>query len=248
MREGRRSDITDGVVWRCPQCKCTKSIREGSFFSKSRLPLHKWLLVLHCWSKEFPVKDAADDAEIHKNTECDIYRWLREVCSTKLLQTPIVLGGRGIVDQIDESLFRHKVKVILLKYKSSTLELNLLCSITMVVHQGQISGCLGWYIHVDVSHSPALRYMQIVHQRNAATLLPIIQQHVAPGTIIHSDEWRAYSRVQGLPNVAAHHMVNHSLEFVNTATGVHTENIESYWNRAKIKLKRMRGCHELELS
>jgi hypothetical protein len=66
------------------------------------------------------------------------------VCSTKLLQTPIVLGGRGIVVQIDESLFRHKVKVILLKYKSSTLELNLLCCITMVVHQGQISGCLGW--------------------------------------------------------------------------------------------------------
>ena len=63
------------------------------------------------WSKEFPVKDAADDAEIHKNTAYDIYRWLREVCSTKLLQTPIVLGGRGIVVQIDESLFRHKVKV-----------------------------------------------------------------------------------------------------------------------------------------
>ena len=115
MREGRHRDISDGVVWRCPQCKCTKSIREGSFFSKSRLPLQKWLLVLHYWSKEFPVKDAVDDAEIHKNTACDIYRWLREACSTKLLQTPIVLGGRGIVVQIDESLFRHKVKVILLK-------------------------------------------------------------------------------------------------------------------------------------
>ena len=40
-----------------------------------------------------------------------MYRWLREVCSTKLLQTPIVLGGRGVIVQIDESLFRHKVKV-----------------------------------------------------------------------------------------------------------------------------------------
>ena len=64
MREGHRSDVSDGVVWRCPQCKCTKSIREGSFFSKSRLPLEKWLLLIHYWSKEFPVKDAADDAEI----------------------------------------------------------------------------------------------------------------------------------------------------------------------------------------
>ena len=111
MREGRRGDISDGVVWRCPQCKRTKSIRDGRFFSKSRLPLQKWLLLLHYWSKEFPVKDAADDADTHKNTACDVYRWLREVCSTKLLQTPIILGGRGIVVQIDESLFRHKVKV-----------------------------------------------------------------------------------------------------------------------------------------
>ena len=98
---------------------------------------------------------------------------------------------------------------------------------------------------VDVSHSPALGYMQIVARRYAATLLPIIQQHVGPGTIIHSDQWRAYSRVASLPNVAT---VNHSVEFVDSTTGVHTENVESYWNRVKIKLKRMRGCHELELS
>ena len=101
---------------------------------------------------------------------------------------------------------------------------------------------------VDVSHSPALGYMQIVPKRDAVTLLPIIQQHVAPGTIIHSDQWSAYNRVSTLPNVSSHRTVNHSIEFVDSVTGVHTENIESYWNRTKIKLKRMRGCHELELS
>ena len=108
MRNG--SDVSDGVVWRCPLCKSTKSIRAGSF--KSRLPLKKWLLLFYYWSKQFPAKDAADDADIHKNSACDVYRWLREVCSsTTLLQSPIVLGGQGIVVQIDESLFRHKAKV-----------------------------------------------------------------------------------------------------------------------------------------
>ena len=41
----------------------------------------------------------------------DIYQWLREVCTAKLLQTQIILGGPGMVVQFDESLFRHKPKV-----------------------------------------------------------------------------------------------------------------------------------------
>ena len=36
-----------------------------------------------------------------------------------------------------------------------------------------------------------------------------------------------------------HGVVNHSLHFVDPATGVHTHTVESYWNRVKTKLK---GC------
>lgn len=96
---------------------------------------------------------------------------------------------------------------------------------------------------VDTSHNPALGYMEVVSARDANTLLPIIQAHVAPGTIIHSDEWRAYHQVASLPSVASHGTVNHSVTFVNPTTGVHTQNIESYWERVKLKLKRMKGCH-----
>ena len=100
---------------------------------------------------------------------------------------------------------------------------------------------------VDTSHTPALGYMELVRRRDAATLLPIITAHTAPGTIIHSDEWAAYRRVQGLPTVAARGVVNHSLHFVEPTTGVHTQHIESYWSRVKTKLKRMRGCHAHQL-
>ena len=95
---------------------------------------------------------------------------------------------------------------------------------------------------VDVSQKPARGYMEIVHQRNAATLLPIIRAHVAPGTEVHSDEWRAYSRINTLPGIT-HSTVNHSLHFVDPSTGTHTQNVESYWNRVKQKFKRMKGCH-----
>ena len=100
---------------------------------------------------------------------------------------------------------------------------------------------------VDVSNEPALGYVEIVPQRNAATRLPIIQAHIRPGTVIHSDQWAAYSRVSTLPGVAGHQTVNHRLEFV-APNGTHTQHIESYWNRVKGKLKRMKGCHAHQLA
>ena len=39
---------------------------------------------------------------------------------------------------------------------------------------------------VDILTCPATEYMKLVDQRNAATLLPIIQQH---RTVVHLDEW-----------------------------------------------------------
>ena len=95
---------------------------------------------------------------------------------------------------------------------------------------------------VDTSHTPGVGYMEIVQQRNATTLLPIINTHVAPSTVIHSDEWAAYRRVASLPNVSSHSTVNHSVTFVDPTTGTHTQTVESYWNRCKTKLKRMKGC------
>ena len=90
MRQGTRRDVTDGLVWRCLQCKTTKNIRESSFFSKSRLSFQKWLLLLHFWVKEYPVKDAADEVEVDKNVACDAYRWFREICSTTLQSSLVV--------------------------------------------------------------------------------------------------------------------------------------------------------------
>ena len=111
MVERVRNDVCDGIRWRCTTCKTSTSIREGSFFYTSKLPLQKWLILIFWWAQEYPVTDAEKAAEVDAGTAVDVYRWLREVCSTKLLGMSITLGGPGVVVQVDKSLFRHKPKV-----------------------------------------------------------------------------------------------------------------------------------------
>ena len=70
--------------------------------------------------------------------------------------------------------------------------------------------------------------MEVVQDRTAATLLPIIQAHVWPGTTVSSDEWIAYCWNQRLLNVQQDETINLSLHFVDPTTGVYTQNVESY--------------------
>ena len=72
MEERPRNDVSDKFSWWCRTCKSRKSIREGSFFSKSKITLQKWLLMLHLWSREYPVTDAEDEVEIERRTAVDI--------------------------------------------------------------------------------------------------------------------------------------------------------------------------------
>ena len=104
----KKSDISDGHIFRCSMCKTTKSLRAGSYFSKSKLPLQKWLVLMYWWLRQYPVSDAAEEAKVSRETAINVYQWFREVCSTKLLASPIVLGGAG---KTDESMFCHKPKV-----------------------------------------------------------------------------------------------------------------------------------------
>ena len=95
-------------------------------------------------------------------------------------------------------------------------------------------------IERNETEQASIGYMEIVERRDSATLLPIIQKVVRPGSIVHSDEWRAYRSLQGIDY--AHETVNHSVNFVDAITGVHTQTVESYWNKHKYMIKMMKGC------
>ena len=113
MTLGSKRDISDGSIFRCRNCKTTKSLRVGSFFSKSKLPPQKWLVLLYWWIRQYPVGDAAEEARVSRETAINVYQWLRQyqvACNTNC-------AGRTV--QIDESLFRHKPNVSLTVVKNS---------------------------------------------------------------------------------------------------------------------------------
>ena len=87
----------------------------------------------------------------------------------------------------------------------------------------------------------------MVDRRNAATVLPIIQRCVLPGTEEHSDDWGAYRRLQLLPHVNRHRGVVHAHNFVDPRTGGYTQEVDSAWSQLKLGQKRRKGLRRVDL-
>ena len=67
---------------------------------------------MYWWARQYPVSDAAQEAEVDEKRAIQTYQYSCDICSWKLLNrdAPLMLGGPGVVVQIDESLFQHKHK------------------------------------------------------------------------------------------------------------------------------------------
>jgi IS1 family transposase len=82
-------------------------------------------------------------------------------------------------------------------------------------------------------------WIQLVQDRSANTLVGLIQEWCLPGTIIVSDGWAAYSNLESFG--FRHEVVIHEQHFVDPQTGIHTNNVENFWQRCKRRLKWMYG-------
>jgi hypothetical protein len=89
------------------------------------------------------------------------------------------------------------------------------------------------------------RYFYVNHC-DKETLVSIITRECAQGSVIHSDEWPAYSTLKSLGFI--HSTVNDQENYVKPASGTNTQGIECSWLDVKIKiLRKMRGTTELLL-
>ncbi len=217
----KHSRCIDKYAWKCNYKACVQyqsrtSIRSGSFFARSKLSLKSWIHVFYLWSSKISEETARNQVQLSNKTMVDCYSFLREICEKYFVIHPVKLGGQGSIVQIDESCFSHKVKY----------------------HRGRVPKKAIWVLGMVDVYSKC-GYMTVVDDRSSGTLLAEIEKVVVPGTTIHTDEWKGYN---GLSNRGyIHKTVNHSLHFVDRTTGVHTQNIESYWNKQKHKIKTVRG-------
>ena len=103
---------------------------------------------------------------------------------------------------------------------------------------------------VDRSHQPAISYMEVVTDRSTHTLYPIIRAALNPNinVIVHTDRWATYNILANEFNTI-HRTVNHSdprHRFIYP-DGVHTQGIESHWNRWKLFIKYINGIRKERL-
>lgn len=214
----------DGYFWRCNSCKCTKGLRQGSFFESQKLRLSVLLTILYLFSNGVSGSQASLmlHSECHPNSIYDWYNLYRDFMSKSLLETPVQLGGVGKVVEIDESKWGRKQKN----------------------HVGRVAAYSQWIFGL-IERGTGRVVLLTVRTRKASELIPKITKAVLPGTIIISDEWAAY---RSLPQHGfIHQTVNHSQNFVNPVTGAHTQTIEGFWGNAKQMFKCMRGSTATQL-
>jgi transposase-like protein len=210
----RNSGSPDRYAFNCGECKKRFSVRNGTFFSRSRLSIGDILSIIICFVSDISVTQAASWFKMSPHTIIDWYSFCREVCAHAVNMDNMVIGGVGIKVEIDETLMFKR------KYNRGRL-----------VRQHWFFG--GYCVEQKRG------FIVPVEKRDKATLIPLIEKHIARGSIIESDQWLAYRDLSSMG--WTHRDVNHSTNFVNPVTGANTQGIESFWNVIKRKLKFVQG-------
>lgn len=80
-------------------------------------------------------------------------------------------------------------------------------------------------------------YTAIIPDAKTDTLLPIIQEHVQPDSIVYTDTFRSYNALD--VSDFHHRRINHSKLFADKQN--HINGIENFWNQAKRHMRKFNG-------
>ena len=202
-----RDRAIDGLVWRCP-LRHEISVRRHSFFAKSHLHLPDIINFLITYAEGQSLWRCSQVAGVgYGSTAVDWASFCRDLFVEYYAQHIRDEKFSGEVE-IDESLFGRRTKY----------------------HRGDPRGLKVWIFGLVERTTNRLKVFP-VDRRDAATMIPIIQQNVEPGSTVITDGWSAY---QGLRSAGyTHYVVEHKKAFscqCRDETGqlitIHTNRIE----------------------
>ena len=205
--EGRRITArTTANYYRCNDCLKTFTIRVGTLFERSHIPLHKWLYAMYLIvtaRKGVSSVQLSKELGITQKSAWFLGQRIRAACGN---QAGKILSG---IVEIDETYLgglernRHKDK----KHNVRGGHGGKTAVIGMKQRNGNVSA-------------------KVVHAVNFWTVEPIIKAKVAAGSTVCTDEHGAY---RDLPKYQyAHKTVKHSAkQYVDGMA--HTNGIESVW-------------------
>lgn len=208
--------LKDGKTFRCSDkdCRADFTVRVGTIFENSKLPLRKWFLAIHiatAHKKGISSLQLHRDLGITQKTAWYVLHRMREMLTDV---QPELLSG---TIQIDETYvgpnFKnlHKSKRAKIKSKpgrGASLK-------TMVFGILQEDGTV---------------LNKVVQNTKTDTLLPIMDAAVEKGSTIVTDGYHVYKRLAANYN---HVVVDHTKDIYVTSEGLHTNTIEGYWSQLK---------------
>eukprot|EP01035_Chromulina_nebulosa_P026941 gene26941-35343_t len=202
--------------FRCTNSNCRKrcSMFKKTIFKGSNLPLNNILKMGYYWLQDVPNSFLITTLGYSSATVSQWSKYFRQAIGDDVVrhQEENLVGGEGIFVEIDESKFGKR------KYNKG--------------HQVD-----GVWVVGGVERTPERRIFLVqVENRSEQTLLDTIYKYVKPGSTVYTDCWKGYTSNGLLDMGMTHGTVNHSLNFVDPSSGVHTNTIEGSWAGVKRKI------------
>jgi transposase-like protein len=202
---GERISVRTGKpgFYQCVQCKEDFTVRTGTIFERSHVPLHKWLYAMYLLvtaRKGISSMQLAKEIGITQKSAWFVLHRLREACGGDLTMLQgLIEIDETYVGGIEANKHEHK------KLKAGR-------------------GAVGKTAVLGMRERGGRTKAFTLANTDAQTIQDVIVQNAAVGSMLHTDEHGAYRDIGGL--FFKHESINHSAgEFVRD--GVTTNSIES---------------------